>query len=118
MKLLLILLVFAGTLSAQSIDRERSRFLTTPNGRSGTYAPFRLALKGLEGQDTVTVHSRSPGVTLDKQVAVAGVGTIEVVIPVLVGEGSSVEVSGSANDEFAPTLPTRRIEPDYERPYG
>ncbi|MCA8911159.1 MAG: hypothetical protein KDB82_05620 [Planctomycetes bacterium] len=120
MRLLLILLLFAGALSAQTIDKDRSRFLTTPNGRTGSYAPYRLVVDGLGGVETLKVRSCSPGVTLTREVAVGGVDRVDIVLPVLVAEGSYVvaSVPGADNEApFQPKLPTRRIEPDYERPY-
>ena len=118
MRLLLLLLLGIGSaLSAQSIDAGRSRFLTTPNGRTGCYAPFRLVLESLAGNDTVTVRSVSRGVVLEQQVAVAGREAVDVVLPVLVAEGVSVEVQGVSHDTLTPQLPVRRVEPDYARPY-
>lgn len=114
MRFLLLVMLCCGALSAQSIDAERSRFLSAPNARAGTWAPFRLALRDLHGADTITVTSETRGVTLTREVAVAGLDEAEVVVPVFVGERSRL-VAGRASLE--PTLPLRRIDPDYARPY-
>jgi hypothetical protein len=113
MKLLLLALLCCCALPAQVIDTERSGFLSAPNGRTGTWAPYRLVLREVVG-DTLTVSSEAPGVTLTRQVAVAGLAETEVVIPVFVGEGARLGVGQAAHE---PTLPLRRVDPDYARPY-
>lgn len=113
MRLLLLSLLCCGALSAQVIDAERSGFLSAPNGRAGTWAPYRLVLREVGG-DTLSVSSEAPGVKLTRQVAASGRSELEVVIPVYVGEGAKLAV-GQASLE--PTLPLRRIDPDYARPY-
>ena len=121
MRLLLLLCLFGSILSAQTIDTEKSRFMGSPNGRTGSYAPFRVVVEGLGGTDSIILRSVSGGVVLEKQVAVAGVETAEVVIPVLVADDAVVSVSSGPGDalvdEYRPKLPLRRIEPDYARPY-
>ena len=110
----LLLILLCTPLCAQSFDEDKSRFLSAPHGRTGTWAPYRAALTGLDGIDTVTVRSVAPGVVLEKQVAVAGVSDAEVVLPVYVYEGVQLEVGGAI---MQPELPTRRVDPDYERAY-
>lgn len=121
MRYILLLCLLGPMLSAQTIDTQQSRFMGSPNGRTGAYAPFRVTLNDLGSSDSVTVRSLSRGVVLEKQVAVAGLETVEVLIPVLVADEALVSVSakpgGPATDEFKPGLPLRRIEPDYARPY-
>ncbi|MCB9895489.1 MAG: hypothetical protein H6839_13660 [Planctomycetes bacterium] len=122
MRLLLPLLaLLCGCVSAQTIDAERSRFLSAPNGRTGTYAPYRLVLTDLQGADSFTVHSDAPGVSLRREVASAGKQELEVVLPIMVGDDVTVRVSDEAGLERAsisPRMPLRRIEPDYARPYA
>lgn len=113
MRLLVLSLLCCGALSAQVIDAERSGFLSAPNCRTGTWAPYRLVLREVSG-DNLAISSESPGVKLSRQVAVSGRTELEIVIPVFVGDGSKL-VAGPASVE--PTLPLRRIDPDYGRPY-
>jgi hypothetical protein len=111
------LLVCCGCLHAQSIDESRSRFLSSPNGRTGTFAPYRVVVGDLDGVDTLIVRSISDGVILRREVAVAGRQTVTVVLPVMVGESARVEIEAASVAEIKPDLPQRRIEPDYARPY-
>ena len=118
--LLLSLALLCSSISAQAFDAQRSRFLSSPNGRTGTYAPFRVVLTDMKGADTVTLFSDAPGVTLERQVATAGKDEVSVVIPVMVGQEARLRVTDAAGTEtntLTPTLPLRRIEPDYARPY-
>lgn len=110
----LLLILLCGPLCAQSFDEGKSRFLSAPHGRTGTWAPYRLALTNLDGLDTVTVKSIAPGVVLEKQVAAAGVSEVEIILPVYLHEGARLLVGET---EFKPELPVRRVEPDYARAY-
>lgn len=110
----LLLILLCTPLSAQTFDASGSRFLSSPHGRTGTWAPYQVALSGLEGLDTVTVRSVAEGVVLEKQVAVAGVSEALVVLPVYVHESARLRVG---EEEMQPELPLRRVEPDYARAY-
>lgn len=111
---LLLLILLCGPLCAQSFDETRCRFLSSPHARTGTWAPYRAALSNLDGQDTITVQSIAPGVVLEKQVAVAGTDTTEVILPVFVHEGAILRVGDA---ELRPELPTRRVDADFARAY-
>jgi hypothetical protein len=110
----LVLLLGVCQLGAQTIDESRSRFLSSPNARAGTCAPYRLVVGGLAGIGTLEVSSKAGSVVLTRQVAVEGRETIEVVLPVMIVPGVQLR-AGEA--QITPELPLRRIEPDYARPY-
>jgi len=118
--LLILMLAACACVHAQSIDSARSRFLTSPNARSGTWAPYRLTVAGLADVETLTVRSEAQGVSLSRQVAVAGLSEVEVQIPVLVADDASLTVTVAESGtelHHSPTLPLRRVEADYARPY-
>lgn len=107
-------LIGACSLGAQTIDETRSRFLSAPNARAGTYAPYKLVVNGLDGIETLELRTQSDGVVLTRQVAVAGRESVEVLLPVLIDKSARVQ-AGEA--QHSPRLPLRRVEPDYARPY-
>jgi hypothetical protein len=116
----MLVLMLAGVLPAQVIDGDASRFLSAPNGRTGTFAPYRLSVRQIDGLETLVVTSEAQGVKLTREVAVAGKAEVEITLPVFVGDGARVNVRGKGAEftpGIEPRLPLRRIEPDYARPY-
>lgn len=114
--LALLLLACTGLLDAQAIDRQRSRFLSEPNGRAGTCAPFRLRFSAPAGS-LVEVEIRWRSVLLAKTVPVADAAA-ETVVPVPVAQGVSLTVRvDGAIDTFEPRLPSRLAGASYDQPY-
>jgi hypothetical protein len=110
----LLMLLLCAPLGAQSFDEAGSRFLSAPHGRTGCWAPYRVVLTGLDGLDTVTVRSVAPGVTLERQVPVAGAARAEVILPVFVHGDSRLEAGDAVH---TPVMPVRRVQPDFARSY-
>jgi hypothetical protein len=110
--ILLAAFLVPAALGAQTINRERSRFLSEPHGRSGTCAPYRLVFTARG--DTERVEVTIGNVRLVREVATKPGESNEVVLPVYMTPNVRVAVAG---DEFSPRLPLRRVEPDYEQPY-
>jgi hypothetical protein len=109
----LALLVLAPGLGAQAIDPERSRFLTDPNGRPGTCAPYRLSFEAAD--ETTTLEVIHGNTRMSREVATTPGQVTEVVLPVFVADGVTVRAGEAVHQ---PRLPLRRIEPDYEQPYA
>jgi hypothetical protein len=114
MRWLLLILLCASPLAAQSIDRERSGFASGQNGRSGCFAPYRAVVKDVGGLDSVRVTSSFGTVQLSREVATEGRPEVRVLLPVFVGTGAAVSVGADVHE---PALPMRRFEADYERSY-
>ncbi len=111
-RVLALLILLAPVLSAQAIDRERSRFLSEPHGRPGTCAPFRLVFTAQSDVERVTITNGTTRLVRD--VSTLPGEKAEVVVPVFIAPEVVVSVAG---DEFTPRLPLRRLEPSYEQPY-
>lgn len=114
MRWLLLILLCASPLAAQSIDRERSGFASGQNGRTGCFAPYRVVVKDTGGLDSVRVTSSFGNVQLSREVATEGRPEVRLLLPVFVGAGTTVSVG---SDVHEPVLPMRRLEADYGRSY-
>ena len=87
-RVLALLILFAPVLSAQAIDRERSRFLSEPHGRPGTCAPFRLVFTAQSEVERVTITHGNTQLTRD--VSTLPGEKAEVVLPVFVAPDEQV----------------------------
>ncbi|MBK9973923.1 MAG: hypothetical protein IPP14_04020 [Planctomycetes bacterium] len=114
--LALLCCALAQQAAAQTIDREKSRFVSEPYGRAGTCAPFRLVFSGPAGS-TAQVQVQWGSVTLSRQVAVAN-APAQVILPVpLVPDATVVVRIAEAQDSLQPRLPPRPAGTSVEQPY-
>lgn len=106
-------LLLCTALSAQSIDRERSRFIAQEQGRAGCFAPFEVQVSG--GDNSVEVISFAPGIELVYALALDQ-GSGRAVVPVFVGANAGIRLM-PGGDELQPVMP-RSATPSYQQPYA
>ncbi len=109
---ILALCLLCTALAGQSIDRERSRFVTQEQGRAGCFAPFEVHVTG--GGDSVEVISFAPGIELVHALALDG-GSGRALVPVFVGANAGIRLR-PGGDAWQPALP-RSVAPSYQQPY-
>lgn len=113
---MMALALLCAALRAQAIDAEASRFLSEPQARPGTCAPYRLQFAAPAGS-TAEVEIQWGSVLLRRVVAVAQ-SPVRVVLPVPASAGVRVTVRvGEDQAEHRPTPPPRSAAASHSQPY-